>query len=330
MAPLRLTLACWNYDRTNPLATGAVRPPGIELTCLEQPVEETFFRMVRHKEFDIAEMSLSTYCITLMKDDPDFIAIPVFPSRMFRHSGIYISTKSGIKKPEDLAGKRIGCPEFQLTAFVWLRGVLADEYGVASSSPSYWTGGEEEPGRLEKARIALPERFRVNSIGPTQTLSQMLADGELDALYATRMPSTLHTRPNDVKRLFEDSRAVEQDYYRRTNVFPIMHTVVIRRELYRQYPWIAVSMLKAFSAAKALVMKDLYELAALTTMLPWQVVHVEETRKVLGDDWWPYGLSANRHVLEAFLAYHHEQGLSTRLLKPEELFAPETLEEFKI
>ncbi|MPZ39054.1 MAG: ABC transporter substrate-binding protein [Rhizobiales bacterium] len=330
MAPLRLTLACWNYDRTGPLATGTIKPAGIELVYLEQPVEETFFRMARHREFDIAEMSLSTYCVTLMKDDPDFIAIPVFPSRMFRHSGIYVSTKSGIDKPQDLAGKRIGCPEFQLTAFVWIRGVLAEEHGVPSSSPSYWTGGEEEPGRPEKISITLPDRFRVRRIGPTQILSQMLADGDLDALYATRMPSTLHTRPGDVRRLFEDSRAAEQDYFRRTQIFPIMHTVVIRRDLYRQHPWIAVSLLKAFSEAKAVAMRDLYELAALTTMLPWQVVHVEETRRALGEDWWPYGLAPNRHVLEKFLTYHHEQGLSHRLLTPEELFAPETLESFKI
>jgi 4,5-dihydroxyphthalate decarboxylase len=330
LTSLRLSLACWGYDRTGPLATGAIKPAGIDLVCLDQPVEETFFRMVRHREFDIAEMSLSTYCVTLMKDDPDFIAIPVFPSRMFRHSGIYVSTRSGITKPEDLAGKRIGCPEFQLTAFVWIRGTLAEQYGVESSSPSYWTGGEEEPGRPEKVAISLPVRFRVHPIGPTQTLSQMLADGDIDALYATRMPSTLHTRPQDVRRLFEDYMAVEQEYYRQTKVFPIMHTVVIRRELYRQHPWVAVSLVKAFAEAKKVVMRDLYELAALKTMLPWQVAHVSDTRRVLGEDWWPYGLAPNRHVLETFLRYHHEQGLSHRLLTPEELFAPETLEDFKI
>jgi 4,5-dihydroxyphthalate decarboxylase len=330
MSSLRLSLACWGYDRTNPLATGAIKPAGIELVCLDQPVEETFFRMARHREFDVAEMSLSTYCITLMKDDPDFIAIPVFPSRMFRHSGIYISTRSGIAKPEDLAGKRIGCPEFQLTAFVWLRGILADEFGVASSSPTYWTGGEEEPGRPEKVKINLPDRFQVKPIGPQQTLSRMLADGDLDGLYATRMPSTLHSRPQDVTRLFQDYMAVEKDYFRRTRIFPIMHTIVIRRALYRQHPWIAVSLAKAFGTAKAEVMRDLYELAALKTMLPWQVAHVTDTKAVLGEDWWPYGLEPNRHALDTFLGYHHEQGLSQRRLKPEELFAPEALEDFKI
>jgi 4,5-dihydroxyphthalate decarboxylase len=293
-------------------------------------VEETFFRMLRHREFDVAEMSLSSYCVSLMKDDPTFIAIPVFPSRMFRHSGIYVSTRSGIREPRDLIGKRIGKPEFQLTAFVWLRGILEEEYGVDPCSPTYYTGGEEEPGRAEKLALNLPPRYRIERIGPNQTLAQMLADGELDAVYATRMPSTFHSRPNDVRRLFEDYVTVEQDYYSKTGIFPIMHTVVIRREVYEQNSWIAVSLYKAFSAAKNRVYADLYELAALKTMLPWQVAHVADVRRRLGDDWWPYGLDANRRVLETFLRYHHAQGLSHRCLTPEELFAPETLETFKI
>lgn len=330
MSKLRLTLACWSYDRVAALASGEIQPAGIDLICLDQPVEETFFRMVRHREFDVAEMSLSSYCVSLMKDDPEFIAIPVFPSRMFRHSGIYISTRSGIREPRDLIGKRIGKPEFQLTAFVWLRGILEEQYGVDAASPSYFTGGEEESGRLEKLTLNLPPRFRVERIGPTQTLSHMLADGELDAVFATRMPSTFHSRPNDVRRLFDDYVSVEKEYHRKTGIFPIMHTVVIRRDIYRQNPWVAVSLYKAFSAAKDLVYRDLYELAALKTMLPWQVAHVAETRKLLGDDWWPYGLEPNQRVLETFLRYHHAQGLSHRLLTTRELFAPETLEAFKI
>lgn len=326
MSRLRLTLACWGYDRTAALASGEVTAPGIDLICLDQPVEETFFRMVRHREFDVAEMSLSSYCVSLMRDDPAFIAIPVFPSRMFRHSGVYVSTRSGIRTPQDLAGKRIGNPEFQMTALVWLRGIMEEEYAVDPASPTYLTGGEEEPGRFEKLALDLPPRYRVTAIGPNQTLSQMLADGEIDALYATRMPSTLHTRPGDVHRLFADYVAVEHDYYRRTGIFPIMHTVVIRRDIYRENPWVAVSLLKAFTAAKDRVYADLYELAALKTMLPWQVAHVADVRARLGDDWWPYGLGPNRRVLETFLRYHHTQGLSRRLLTPEELFAPETLE----
>lgn len=330
MASLRLSFACWSYDRVAALFSGAVKPAGIDLVCLDQPVEETFFRMIRHGEFDVAEMSLSSYCVSLMADDPKYIAIPVFPSRMFRHSGIYISTRSGIRQPSDLAGKRIGSPEFQLTAFVWLRGLLEEEFGVDPASPRYFVGGEEEPGRHEKLALKLPPRYRIEPIAPEKTLAKMLADGEIDALYATRMPSTFHTRPGDVRRLFEDYVALEQDYYNRTAIFPIMHTVVIRRDVYLKDRWIAVSLLKAFTEAKNRVYADLYELAALKTMLPWQVAHVADLRARMGNDWWPYGLEPNRRALEVFLRYHHTQGLSQRLLAPEELFAPESLEAFRI
>ncbi|MGH8673301.1 MAG: ABC transporter substrate-binding protein [Burkholderiales bacterium] len=330
MNKLRLTLACWDYDRVAALASGAVRPDGIELVFLAQPVEETFFRMLRHREFDVAEMSLSSYTVSLAQQDPPFVAIPVFPSRFFRHSGIYVSAKSGIAKPEQLAGRRIGVPEYQMTAAVWIRGLLADEYGVKADSVEYLTGGEEQPGRGEKLKLSLPARFRVRPIGPQQTLAQMLADGEIDALYAARAPSTFRSRPDQVRRLFPDFAAVERDYFRRTRVFPIMHTVVIRRELYRAQTWIAQSLHKAFSEAQRKTYRDLGETAALKAMLPWLAAHVEEARREMGEDWWPYGLAPNRRVLETFLRYHYEQGLSPRLLSPEQLFAPETLEGYVI
>jgi 4,5-dihydroxyphthalate decarboxylase len=330
MNKLRLTLACWDYDRVAALASGEVRPDGIDLVFLAQPVEETFFRMLRHREFDIAEMSLSSYSVSLARDDPPFIAIPVFPSRFFRHSSIYVSSKSGITEPGQLKGRRIGVPEYQMTAPVWIRGMLSDEYGVRAESVEYLSGGEEQTGRDEKLKLALPPQFRLRPIGPTQTLSQMLADGELDALYTARAPSTFRTRPGDVRRLFPDFVAVERDYYRRTRIFPMMHTVVIRREVYRANPWIAQSLHKAFAEAQRKSYRDLAETAALKTMLPWLVAHVEEARREMGDDWWPYGFAANRRTLETFLRYHHEQGLSPRLLAPEDLFAPETLENFVI
>lgn len=327
---LRLTLSCWNYDRTRALADGSVRPDGIDLNYLTLPVEETFFRMLRYQEFDACEMSLSSYCVSLMRDKPPFIAIPIFPSRMFRHNGIYISAKSGIKEPKDLAGKRVGNPEYQLTAQVWIRGILADEYGVDPHSVRYFTGGGETPGREEKLKLSLPPEIKIGPIGPTQTLSQMLADGELDAIYAPRAPSTLRTRPSDVKRLFPDYVPVERAYYQKTKIFPIMHTVVIRRELYERDRWIATSLYKAFAEAQRRTYDDLDEVAAMKVMLPWTVAHVEEARRELGDDWWPYGLAPNRHVLDTFLRYHHDQGLSKRRLQPDELFAPETLATFKL
>ena len=281
MASLRLTLACWNYDRTRGLADGSIRPDGLELVYLPLSVEETFFRMMRHREFDCAEMSLSSYVASLGEERPPFVAIPAFPSRAFRHNCIFVSAASGITRPEDLIGKRCGVPEWQLTAPVW-------------------------------------------------TLSRMLADGEIDAMQSPRTPSTLYTQPGKVRRLFENYVEVEREYYRRTRIFPIMHTVVIRRDLYEKRPWIAQSLYKAFLAAQRQTYEGFAQTAASMTMLPWLSAHVEEARREMGEDWWPYGLQPNGHVLETFLRYHHEQGLSKRRFTPEELFAPETLESFKV
>ncbi len=330
MAKLNLSLACWDYDRTRALADGSVRPDGIEVNYHNLFVEETFFRMLRNREFDAAEMSLSSYCVSLMREDPAFVAIPVFPSRFFRHSCIFVSAKSGIREPKDLAGRRIGVPEYQMTAPVWIRGILQDEYGVDSASPEYWSGGEEEPGRDEKLKLDLPAKFRVKPIGPAQTLSRMIASGDIDALHTARAPSSFVSQPAAVKRLFADFVDVEKAYYRKTKIFPIMHTLVIRRDLYLANRWIAQSLFKAFAEAQKRTYAQLGTTMANATMLPWQAAHVEEARRELGEDWWPYGVAPNRHVLDTFLRYHHEQGLSRRRLAVEELFAPETLESFRV
>jgi 4,5-dihydroxyphthalate decarboxylase len=330
MPKLSLSLACWDYDRTRALADGSVRPEGIEVNYQNLFVEETFFRMLRNREFDAAEMSLSSYCVSLMRDEPAFIAIPVFPSRFFRHSCIFVSAKSGIREPKDLAGKRIGVPEYQMTAPVWIRGILQDEYGVDPASPEYWSGGEEEPGRDEKLKLDLPAKFRLKAIGPAQTLSRMVAAGEIDALHTARAPSTFYSQPTAVKRLFGDFVEVEKAYYRKTKIFPIMHTLVIRRELYEANRWIAQSLFKAFVQAQRRTYDHLNTTMANATMLPWQAAHVEEARREFGEDWWPYGVAPNRHVLDTFLRYHHEQGLSKRRLGVEELFAPETRESFRV
>ena len=330
MSKLQLSLACWDYDRTRALADGSVRAEGIDLIYNSLFVEETFFRMLRNREFDIAEMSLSSYCVSLMRDDPPFIAIPVFPSRFFRHSCIFVSAKSGIREAKDLTGKVIGVPEYQMTAPVWIRGILQDEYGVDPAGCEYRTGGEEEPGRDEKIALDLPAKFKVKPIGPQQTLSRMIAEGQLDAMHTARAPSTFRSQPDKVKRLFENFVEVEKAYYRKTKIFPIMHTVVIRRDLYRQCRWIAQSLHKAFVQAQRKTYEHLATSMALATMLPWQSAHVEEARALLGEDWWPYGVEPNRHVLDTFLRYHHEQGLSKRRLKVEELFAPETLTSFRV
>jgi 4,5-dihydroxyphthalate decarboxylase len=330
MAKLRMSLGCWNYDRTRALMDGSVQPQGIDLNYLNMPVEETFFRMLRHQEFDAAEMSLSSYSVSLSRPGRPFVAIPVFPSRFFRHSCIYVNADSGIREPRDLIGKRVGNPEYQMTAPVWIRGILSDHYGVPVDSVTYCTGGEEEPGRSEKLKLDLPANIRVEPIGPTQTLSQMLLDGEIDALYTARMPSSFRTGGGRVRRLFENHVEVERQYFRDTGIFPIMHTVAIRRELYEANRWIAQSLYKAFVESQQRTYDDLADTAALKTMLPWANAHVEEARREMGDDFWPYGLDRNRKALDTFLRYHFEQGLSKRLLTPDELFAPEALEFFKI
>lgn len=330
MSKLALTLACWNYDRTRALVDGLVQPDGIDLNCLTLPVEETFFRMLRHREFDVAEMSLSSYVLSLFRPDRPFVAIPVFPSRVFRHSSIYVHAGSGITNPSQLAGRKVGTPEYQMTAAVWIRGILADEHGVPVDGATYYTGGEEEPGRPEKLALDLPPAIRVVRIGPDQTLSSMLARGDIDALYTARTPSTFRRGDGSVRRLFDDFVAVERDYFRRTRVFPIMHTVVIRRDLYERAPWVAQSLQKAFTAAQQRTYDDLRETAALKAMLPWLIAHVDDVRREMGEDFWPYGLEKNRDTLATFLRYSHEQGLAKRLLQPEELFAPEALESFRI
>src|SRR5215471_17151902 len=246
MSKLRLTLACWDYDRTRALADGSVRPDGIDLGVLNLHVEETFFRMLRNREFDVAEMSLSSYCVSLSREDRPFVAIPVFPSRFFRHSCIFVSAHSGIREPKDLVGRRVGVPEYQMTAPVWIRGILADEYGVDPASVTYFTGGEEEPGRQEKLKLELPPQFKVVPIGPAETLSAMLADGEIDALYTARTPSTFASRPAEVRRLFPDFVSVEKAYFQRTRIFPIMHVIALRRAVYESNRWLARSLLKAF------------------------------------------------------------------------------------
>jgi hypothetical protein len=323
---LRLTLACGDYDRTRALEEGSVRPDGIELTYLRLPVEETFFRMMRHQEFEVAELSLSSYVISLQRDPAPFVAIPVFPSRSFRHGSIFVNSGSGIEAPEDLRGKRVGTPEFQLTAGVWVRGILAEHYGVPVNSVSYRTGGQERPGRIEKASLDLPSDIRVEPIPPDRTLSWMLAEGEIDALYTPRIPRPFVARDPRVRRLFRDVIGAEQAYYGATGIFPIMHVVAIRRDVYERYPWVAQSLFKAFILAKDDAWHRLYDSSALRFMLPWLNQQVEQAVQLLGSDYWSYGLDANQHTLATFLRYHQEQGLSGRLVRPEDLFAPESTE----
>jgi 4,5-dihydroxyphthalate decarboxylase len=329
MADLKLTLACWNYDRTRALMDGSVRPQGIELTYLDLFVAETFQRMVRDREFHVSEMALTLYVGTLGLEDPPFVAIPIFPLRFFRHSAVFVNTASGIQSPSDLVGKRVGeLFIYGHDAGIWSKGILSDDYGVPADSVTYYVGGLDRPARWDWVPFSPPANVRVHQLGPDQTLDSMLEAGEIDALYSAIVPPSLLKRTGQVRHLFEDYEAVERDYYRRTGIFPIMHTLVIRKDVYRENPWVAQAIYEAFQQAKDKA-AGLYRYGEAFMhglfMIPWFTAHREQVRQLMGDDLWPYGLEPNRKVLDTFLRYHHEQGLSRRRFQPEELFVPESL-----
>jgi len=328
---LPLTFACPAYDRILPLAYGEIVPQGIHLNYLDLEVEEIFWRQLRNQEFDMSESSFSSYVMLRSRGDERFVAIPVFTSRFFRHACVFINTQKGIKEPGDLKGKIVGLPEYQITAVVWLRGIFQDEYGVSPRDVHWRSGGEEMPGREENIKLHLPPDIDLQPIPPDKYLSKMLDDGELDGMFTARAPSSFTKGSPNVARLFENYREIEESYFQKTGIFPIMHTVIIKREIYEKNPWIAVNLYKAFCEAKKMVLENYARTEALRLALPWIHDEIERTKQVMTEDWWPYGVEKNRHVLETFLRYHHEQGLSEKLMTIEDLFAPETLDaEFKI
>jgi len=330
MGKIRLTLSCWDYDRTRALQDGRVEVEGVDLTYLPLRVEETFWRMLRYGEFDVAEMSTGSFLMSRDKGAPRLIGIPVFPSKTFRHSCIYINTDSGIKKPADMAGKRVCVPEYQITMATWARGILQHEYGVLPDKMKWFTGGEETPGRQDKVQHKLPPNIDIQPIPVDKTLSGMLEGGEIDAMKSAHMPSPFVRRHPKVQRLIPNFREVEADYFKRTKIFPIMHTIVIREEVYEQYPWIAQSLFKAFNESKRLCQEAMYEFSALKYMMAWSIDEMEKEREALGPDPWAYGLEANRHVIETLVQYTYEQGLISKKLDVDSLFAKSMLEDFKI
>jgi len=282
--------------------------------------------MLQTRDFDAAEMSLSTYAMTLDRADGRFIAIPAFVSRAFRHSVLYVGSRSGIVRPCDLVGKRFGVPEYQMTGAVWMRGILAEHWGVPVDSVEYVTGGLEMPGRREKVELALPGRIRVSNVGSEGTLAQMLIDGRIDALYSSRVPSAFRNAPGSVRRLFPEYVESEKAYFRQTRIFPIMHTVVLRRDVHDRNPWIANSLYQALLRSKRIACDEMNEAAGLRHMLPWMGAEIEWLTAEMGEDWWSYGLDSNRHVIDTFLRYHHDQGLSRSLQTAERLFEPEAID----
>ncbi|TKC86754.1 ABC transporter substrate-binding protein [Trinickia terrae] len=327
---LQLSIAVGNYDRIRPLVDGDVQIDGVDPVFMLQDPEEIFFRAFRHADYDICELSLSSYSVKTAAGTSPYIAIPVFPSRAFRHTSIYVRADRGIDKPEDLKGKRIGVPEYQLTANVWVRLFLEEEYGVTASDVTWVRGGYEDPARVEKIALKLPGDIKLEDAPEGETISSLLAAGKIDAVIGPRAPSCFDQGHPQVRYLFDDPHKSAADWYARTKLFPIMHTLGIRKTLADRHPWLPGALMKAFEKSKALALARLSDTAATKVTLPFVEDHLRAARKLMGFDFWPYGFAQNEHVVDRFLARHHAEGLSSRRLEARELFHPASLESFKI
>jgi 4,5-dihydroxyphthalate decarboxylase len=326
---INISLACERYDRVQAIFDGRVPIEGCEVTAIALTAEECFHRAFNGAEFDVTELSGSSYMMTLARGESPYVAIPAFVSKYFRHSAIYIRSDRGIRTPQDLVGKRVGMPEYQMTACLWARGVLEDEYGVRPRDIQWFTGGQEEPGRRERAKLSVDKSVSITPIGSDKTLSAMLSAGDLDALISARLPSCYRVNPK-VVRLFENFREVEAAYFKSTRIFPIMHLIGIRKTLLEAHPWLAVSAYKAFLSAKEIAIREMRQAGVHMVTLPWVYQEVLAAEELLGKDYWSYGVEANRPALEAMTRYSYTQGLAPRKLSPEELFHPGTLELSKV
>ena len=327
---LELSLSVCQYDRTAAIFDGRAPIEGCQVTAVANSPEESFHRAFKFREFDVTEISMSSYLLSLARNDSHYVAIPAFVSRLFRHSSIYIRTDHGIRTPQDLKGRTIGLPEYQMTANVWVRGMLEDEYGVRPRDIKWRRGGLEEPGREERARINLPPEIDLEAVPADRSISDMLEKGEIDGLLSARAPSCFLRGAPNVGRLFPDYPAVEEAYFKKTGLFPIMHAIGIRRLLVEQHPWLAVNVYKAFVKAKALCMAELAEIGHLHATLPWPVYAYDHARQVMGKDYWSYGAHENKLPLETLARYSFRQGLSVRQVPLEEMFAKPTYELTKI
>ncbi len=329
MADLHLTMGFTEYDHVRDMFSGRVRPEGIDLTCLAMEVEETFLRFFRNQEWDVSEISFAMATTMVARGDAPFVLIPVFPSRVFRHSAIYVRAGGGVEKPEDLAGKRVGLPQWAQTATLWVRGWLSDTAGIPLADIKWFELGSDTHGRLDPTRLRPPDGIDLTSL-PGGSLADMLAEGELDALLTAHPPRLFRDGDPRIIRLFPDYQPVEEDYFNQTGIYPIMHTVAIRRTSYEANRWIARNLFDAFEQAKNLAARRLIDMNVSQIALPWlQSVAERRAAQFFPDgDYWPYGIGPNRTTLEAFLKFAFEQGLTGRHLAPEELFAPEALESF--
>jgi len=318
-----------DYDRTRALFDGRVQIDGVDPIYMLLNPEEMFFRAMRSMDFDIAELSFSSYLVKHSKGDCPYIAIPVFLSRAFRHTSIYVR-KDRIKKPEDLKGKRVGLPEYQLTANVWARAILQDDFGVWPEDVTWVRGGIDTPGRPEKIKLQLPANVKVEVAPEGKTISELLDQGDIDGFIGPRPPSRSALANPNIGWLFDDPTAVAKDYYRRTGVFPIMHVVGIRKELAAQHPWLPGAVFKAFTQSKAAALALLSDTSATKVTLPFVEEQLKAARETMGDDYWSYGVAPALKTLETFVRHHHSQGLSARLMSVDELFHPATYETYSI
>jgi 4,5-dihydroxyphthalate decarboxylase len=331
MQQLHITMAGGFYDRTRAILDGSVRPEGLTLSYVELPIEEVFWRVLRYGEFDVAECSLAYYLISRSHGiGHDYVAIPLFPSRCFRHGFVFVNRNSGITRPEELKGKVMGVPEYAMTAALWLRGLFQHDYGVPPEAMRWRVGGIEQPNRADRMAVGVAGEVDIAPIPPDKSLNGMLQTGEIDAMMSPRIPSAFRNKHRDVVRLFPDYHRDERAYYGRIGFVPIMHTVVIKRALYAREPWIAQSLLKAFRESTQRCIARMLDINALPYSLPWYLPAIEETLAVFGEDFWPEGLAANWKNVATLMQYAKEQGLITELMTAEELFAPNTLTEFRI
>jgi 4,5-dihydroxyphthalate decarboxylase len=329
MGDVHLTLAINDYDHVRDLVTGRVRAEGIDLTCLTLSVEEIFYRFTAFREWDVSELSLAKYTSLVGSGDRSLTAIPVFPSRVFRHAAFYVRADGSVREPGDLAGRRVGVPEWIQTAGVYARGVLQHQYGVALADVAWVQGGVNEAGREELVAPTLPAGVTIEAVSD-RALQDMLVDGDLDAVISARAPQRFLDGDARIRRLFDDPRAVEEAHYRATGIFPIMHTVAIRSEVAEAHPWVAANLLTAFTRAKDRSLDRLRDINASRLPLPWSHDLGRQASALLGADPWPYGIEPNRPTLEAFLRFAHEQGVSERALAPEDLFPPSVRRAFRV
>ncbi|MGH9108503.1 MAG: 4,5-dihydroxyphthalate decarboxylase [Acidimicrobiales bacterium] len=323
-----LTMAMSGYDHIRDLATGEVPIEGVDLTVLTLPVEEVFFRFLRYREWHVSELSMAKYVAMRAAGDTSLVAIPVFPSRVCRHSSVFVR-RDGPASPKELAGARIGVPEWAQTASVYTRALLQYEWGVPLQDVRWFQAGVNTPGRAEKVALHLPDGISLTPV-PDRSLDEMLRSGDLDAVFSAHPPPSFERGEGDIVRLFPDYQGLEREYVARTGVFPIMHTTVIRADVLESDPWVAANLYTAFEEAKQRSIARLSELTASRIPLPWIPNLVEDMRQLFGPDPWPYGIEANRVTLEAFTRWAHEQGVAARRLEPEELFAPQVQEQYKV